>query len=193
MGCVVIRATGGGEERGGATSRGGCGGGPRGLKDSAKPCLAAVWGAGGSTVDVRACEDSVCTGTWRAGGAGSADPGGAVSRLTGGDGRIRLSGCFTGAALGLSSAAGTGVPVGVPRRENLGLLAISLRSCSSPALVSRWASMTNRSCSAARSRSSWRSRARVLSRLSSLSRRTLTRRTLIACIQLGEHSRHHTK
>ena len=42
VGCVVIQVTGGGEERGGATSRGGCGGGPRGLKDSAKPRLAAV-------------------------------------------------------------------------------------------------------------------------------------------------------
>ena len=63
VGCVVIRATGGGEECGGATSRGGCGGGPRGLKESAKPCLAAVWGSGGSTVEVRAREDSACTGT----------------------------------------------------------------------------------------------------------------------------------
>ena len=34
---------------------------------------------------------------------------------------------YGGAGLGRSSTAGTGVPVGVPRRENLGLLAISLR------------------------------------------------------------------
>ena len=152
MGCVVIRVTGGGEEHGGATSRGWCGGGPRGLKDSAKPCLAAVWGAGGSTVDVRVREDSVCTGTWRGGGWGwFRRPGVSISRLIGGDGRIRLSGCFTGAGLGLSSAAGTGVPVGVPWRENLGLLAISLRSCSNPALVSRWISMSRWSRSRSRS------------------------------------------
>ena len=75
MGCVVIRATGGGEERVGATSRGGCGGGPRGLKDSAKPRLMAVWEAGGSTVEVRVREDSVCTGTCWGGGVVSADPG----------------------------------------------------------------------------------------------------------------------
>ena len=76
----------------------------------------------------------------------------------GGDGRIRLSGCFTGAGLGLSSAAGTGVPMGVPRREGLGLLAIFLLSRSIPALVSRWISMSRRSRSRSCSRSSsWRS------------------------------------
>ena len=81
--CVVIQATGGGEEHGGggAASRGGCGGGPpRGL---------------GATGEVRACGDSVCTGTWWGGGrVGSTDPG-CISRLIA-DGRIRLSGCFTG-------------------------------------------------------------------------------------------------
>ena len=57
------RNTGGGEERGGATSREGCGGGPpRGLKESAKPCLAALCGAGGSTGGARVREDSVYTG-----------------------------------------------------------------------------------------------------------------------------------